>query len=128
DVSCGIAEPRGYLGRVRADWLHELASVGNDGVHGRGHAINHDVEEQARFGRRRPAGHPRAAHFAGRVIECGVTIAPLPEPPAENPAVEVGRTTDVDSGNLDVAYLAVRHSRGHKDSFSRLLKKSVPSC
>src|SRR5580693_4732402 len=54
-VSRGIAEPRGHLGCIRADRLYEFASVGKDGIDGRGHAIDHDVEEQARFRRRRTA-------------------------------------------------------------------------
>src|SRR5207245_1059791 len=70
--------------------------------------------------RRRPADHPRAAHFAGRVVERGATVAPLPEPPTENLGVEVGRTTDIDGGNLDVAHLAIRQCRGHQDSFESL--------
>ncbi len=47
DVSCRVAEPRSDLGRVRADRLHELASVGDDRVKGGGHAVNHDVNEKA---------------------------------------------------------------------------------
>lgn len=46
-VSCGIAKPRGHLGRICADRLHEFASVGNGGFYGRGHAVHHDVDEQA---------------------------------------------------------------------------------
>src|ERR1700682_1053127 len=113
DVSRGIAESRGDLGRIGPDGLHELAAVGKDGVDGRGHAVDHEVDEQARLRRRRPADYPRAAHFAGRIVECDVTIAALPDPPAENLGVEVGRTLEVDRGQLDVANLAVRKRRGH---------------
>ena len=49
NVSRRVAESRGYLGRIRSDRLHELASLSNDGVNGRGHAVNHDVDEQAWF-------------------------------------------------------------------------------
>ena len=34
DVSRRVAEPRGDLGSVRADWLHDLASCGDDRVSG----------------------------------------------------------------------------------------------
>src|SRR2546428_14104779 len=55
DVSRGIAETRSHLRRVRADRLDERASVSNDGVDGRGHAVPHDVDEQAGLRGRRPA-------------------------------------------------------------------------
>jgi len=79
--------------------------VGNDRVDGRRHAVYHDVDEQSRFGRRGPADHPRAAYFAGRVVECGMIVT-LSDSPAENSGVEVGRARNVDSGDLDVADLA----------------------
>lgn len=44
-----IAELRGHLGRVRADRLHEFASVGKDGVDGRGYPVDPDVEKQTRL-------------------------------------------------------------------------------
>jgi hypothetical protein len=47
DVTCGVAEARGYLGSVGADGLNDFAAMGDDGVHGRSHAVHHDVKEQA---------------------------------------------------------------------------------
>jgi hypothetical protein len=46
-VSSRVAEPRSDLGRIRADWLDDLASVGDDGANRCGHAIHHDVKQNA---------------------------------------------------------------------------------
>ena len=89
-VSCGVAEPRGDFRRVRADGLHELAAVGDDGVNRRGDTVDHDVEQQPRRRRGRPAADPGAAHFASRIVERGGAVAPLPDPPAEDFFVELG--------------------------------------
>ena len=43
-VSRRIAEVRGYLRGVHADWLHELAAVGNHGCNCGGNTVNHDVD------------------------------------------------------------------------------------
>src|SRR6266576_2960685 len=48
-VSGGILESRGDLRGVGTDRLHEHAAVGDEGVNRGGHAIHHDVEEQARL-------------------------------------------------------------------------------
>ncbi len=55
DVAGRVPEPRGDLGRVHADGLHDFASVGDYGVDGPCDAVDHDVEEEARLRRRRPA-------------------------------------------------------------------------
>jgi hypothetical protein len=46
--------------------------------------------------------------LAGRVVEGEMTVAALPDPPAEDLGVEVGRALDVDSRDLDVTHLAIR--------------------
>ncbi len=79
-----VAEPRGDLGCVRTDWLHDLASVGEDRVGGRGDILDHDVEEQTRLRGRCPPEYPCAAHFAGRVVEGAMTLAALPDPPTRS--------------------------------------------
>jgi hypothetical protein len=53
-ISCGIAEPGRHRGRGRADRVHDLASVSDDGIEGRGRALDHDVEEQTRYWGRGP--------------------------------------------------------------------------
>lgn len=58
-VSGGVAEPRGYLWCVRTDRRHDIASVGDDGVAGRGDTVDHDVDQQTGV-RRGSAAHPRA--------------------------------------------------------------------
>ncbi len=47
-VSARVSEPRGDLGRVRADRLRDLAPIADDRFDGRGDAVNHDVNEKAR--------------------------------------------------------------------------------
>src|SRR5213080_1872816 len=49
DVSSGIPESRSHLGCVRADRLDERASLGGDGIDRGGHAVDHDINEQARL-------------------------------------------------------------------------------
>src|SRR5206468_102307 len=112
-VSCGVAEPGRDLGRVRADWLHDLAAAGDDRVQSRGHAIDHDVEEIAGRGGGRAPEDPRAAYLAGRVVKGRGTVAPFPDVPAEHPLVKVGRARNVSGGKLDVADLAVRQRWRH---------------
>jgi hypothetical protein len=58
--------------------LHDLASIGDDRVDSRNDTIDHDVEQQAWLGRRRPAEYPCSTHFTGSVVEGGVTVAALP--------------------------------------------------
>src|SRR5256884_3205720 len=113
-VSGGILESRGDLRGVGADRLHEHAAVGDDGVNRRGHAVHHDVEEKARLRPGLAARYPGTAHLADRIVERGMTIAPLPEAPTEDFPVEVGGAMDVEGGNLEVADLAVGTARGHR--------------
>ena len=46
-ISCWVAEPRSDLGRIRADRLHDFTTIGDDGVEGLGHIVNHHVNEKA---------------------------------------------------------------------------------
>src|SRR3989442_4657781 len=98
-VSGGILEPRGDLRGVGADRLHEQAAVGDEGVNRRGHAIHHDVKEQARLTPGLAARDPRPAYLTDCVVECRVAVAP--------------GALHVEGGNLDVADLAVGTGRGH---------------
>ena len=115
-VSGGVAKSSSDLRRVSADRLHQLASVGDHCVDRRRHAVNHDVDEQARLQRWRAAGDPCAAHFTRRVIERRATIAALSELPAENIRVEMGCTLDVVSRDLDVANFSVCQGGCHLNS------------
>src|SRR6266566_4756560 len=102
-VSGGILESRG-----------DLRGVGTEGVNRRGHAIHHDVEEQARLRPGLAARHPRPAYLTDCVVECRVAVAPLPDGPADDLRVEGGGALHVEGGNLDVADLAVGTGRGHR--------------
>src|SRR6266852_7660956 len=82
-VSPRIPEPRSNLGRVRADGLHDLATIGDDSVNGRGHTIDHDVQEEARRSARWASEHPCAAHFSYGVVEGCAAVAAFPDVPAE---------------------------------------------
>src|SRR5260370_30682043 len=113
-VSCWVAEPRRDLGRVRADRLHDFASVGGDGIKGRGHAVNHHVNEKAWAWGRRAVEYPTPAHFTGRVVKRDGTITSISDVPAEHPCVELGGKRNVCSGYLDVADLAVRKRGRHR--------------
>ena len=112
-VSSRVAEPRGDFGRIHADGLHEFAPVGDDGVNRRGDTVDHDVDQQPGRCRRRPAEDPRPAHCASCIVERNRAVAPLPDPPAEDFLVELGRATDIDGGDFDVADLAVCQCRRH---------------
>src|SRR5437660_12629012 len=90
-VSSRIPEPRRNVGRVRADRLHDLATVGDDGINGRGRAIDHNVKQKAGLCAGRAPEYPGAAHFAGRVIKGRTAIAACPDVPAEDLFVEVRR-------------------------------------
>ena len=116
-----ITKSRGHFRRIRADGLHEHTSVGNDRVNGRGHAVHHNVNEKARLRRRFAAHHPRPGYFAGRVVECSVTLTVSPESPTENFGVEIRRTLVVECGNLDVTNFAVCIRGGRQVSFGLLL-------
>src|SRR5712664_3535752 len=97
-VSSRIAEPRRDLGCVRANRLHDLAPLGYHRVNGRGHAVNHDIKPEAGLCCGRAPEHPRAAHFAARIVKCSAAIASFPDSPAEDPLVEVGRARNVCGG------------------------------
>src|SRR5229473_1483337 len=116
-VSCRIAEPRSDLGRVGTDRLHDLASVSDDHVQGRGHTVNHDVKQKAGLGGGRAPDYPCPAHFAGGIVKGGAAITAFPDVPAEDALVEVSRARNVGGGHLDVADLAVRKRRGHQSSW-----------
>jgi hypothetical protein len=70
----GSRKPRGDFRIVRADRLHYLSAVREDGVDGRRDAVDHDVDEQSRFSRRLPAGNPRPADFTGAIVERQVSM------------------------------------------------------
>lgn len=53
-------------------------------------------------------GGPTGVELAGCVIEGLVTVAALPDIPAENCSVEVGRAHNIGGRNLHVTDLAVR--------------------
>src|SRR5262249_13250631 len=113
------AEARRNLRCVAADWLHEFSAMGDDRINGCLYTVDHDVNEQARSRRRRPADHPRAAHFAGRVIKGRMAITALPQPPAKHLRVEVGRAPDFVRGVFDVTDFAICQSRRHSTFPSR---------
>src|SRR5256884_7916052 len=82
-VSGGILESRGDLRGVGTDRLHEHAAVGDEGVNRRGHAIHHDVEEQARLRPGLAARYPGTPYLAARTVAPGMTTAPLPDGPTQ---------------------------------------------
>src|SRR5437879_1286154 len=114
-----VAEPRSDLGSIRADRLDDLAPIRGDRVNGRGYAVDHDVDQKAWLGCGRAPEYPGAAHLAGRIVKGGTAIAALPDVPAEDPPVEIGRLRNVRGGNLDVADLAIRKRGRHPCSFRR---------
>ena len=106
-VAARIAEAGGDFGGVGAEGLHDLAAGGDDGVQGGGHAIHHDVEQQAGLGGGRASEDPGAADFAGGVVKGGGAISALADVPAEGAAVELGRARNVGGGHLEITDLAV---------------------
>jgi len=115
-VSCGIAKPGSDLGRVRADGLHDLTPVDYDRVNGRGHTVHHNVKQEPGLCGGRAPEHPRAAHFAGRIVKSSAAIAAFPDVPAEDALVEVGRARNVRSGHLDVTDFPIRKRGRHRHS------------
>src|SRR5207247_4667679 len=99
NVASGVAEAGGDLGRVRADGLHELAPVGDDGVNRGGRTVHHDVNEQPWRGRR-SASHPGAAHLAHSIVERDRAVTALPDLPAENLLIEFSGAVDVDRRHM----------------------------
>src|SRR5206468_9769051 len=79
--------------------------------------------QQPRRRRRGPAAYPGAAHPAGRIVERYRAVTPLPDPPAEGFLVELGRTTDIDGRDLDVADFSVCRRGSHEvpSSLRRIL-------
>jgi len=47
DIPGWVGEPGRYLGCVRADGLHDLAAMGDDGIEDGGDIVDHDVDQQA---------------------------------------------------------------------------------
>jgi hypothetical protein len=59
-------------------------------VDGRSSIGDHDIDQQTGLGCGRSAGHPCTANLADRVVEGDLTVASLPDLPAEDLAVELG--------------------------------------
>lgn len=79
-----------HLMLISVDGLHDRAARSDDGLD-RGRSIrDHDEHEQAWISRGRASKHPRAAHFADRIIESGRAVAALPCVPTEDLLVELG--------------------------------------
>src|ERR1700686_3536296 len=89
-VSAGIAKSGGDFWGVFADFLHDLASVGDYQFERFGDAVDHDVQQQAWLFGGRAAQHPRSAHFADAIVEGGGAVAALPDVPAKNLFVKLG--------------------------------------
>jgi len=106
-ISAGVAEPGSDFRRVSADGLHDFAPVRDDRVEGRRNAVDHDVKEQARRPAGRSAANPGSAHFSSRVIEGNSTVPTLPDRPAEDLSIKIGRALDVRGGHLDITNFAV---------------------
>jgi len=121
-VSSGIAETRGDLRGVGADWLDDLAAMGYYGVNGGGYAVYHDAKEEAGLCGRRAPKHPRAAHFVDCIVKRRGAIAAFSDVPAEHRFVEFGRACNVVGGHFDVANFAIRKCRRHGHSLGRRAK------
>ena len=74
---------------IRIDRLHDLAACGDDGLDGCRGTRDHDEHEQAWISRGRAFRYPRAAHFAGRVVESSRAVTALPDVPAEGLLVSI---------------------------------------
>src|SRR5439155_193604 len=98
----------GDLGRIGANRLHDLASLGNHGLDRRSHAVTPDVDEQPWHARRRTANNPGAAHCASGIVEGDGAIAASPKSPPKDLFVELRRPTQVDRRNLNVTDFSVR--------------------
>src|ERR1700758_1572718 len=119
-ISARISKARGNLGRVRSDGLDDFAATGNDGVKRRGHTVHKDVEEQA-DGRpgRAPEEHPRAAHFADRIVKGGGAVTAPADVPTEEFAIKLRRARNVRSGHFEIANLAICHCGRHESSLKK---------
>ena len=118
NVSRGIAEARGDFRRVRANGLHEFAALGHELIDSRGHAVDHDIDEQSGRRRRRPARDPCPAHLAHSIVEGEGAVTPLSGLPTKNLFVEFSRALDVARGYLDVADFAVTQSWSHRSALT----------
>src|SRR2546425_12367351 len=85
-VSRRVAEPRSDFGRVCANRLHDLAPIGDDHLHGRGHAVDDDVNEKTGLCGGRGPVLPSAAYLAGRTVKDRTTTTTSPGGPAECPS------------------------------------------
>jgi len=65
--------------------------MGYHGVHGRGHAVHHDVKQEAGLCGGWAPEHSGAAYFAGGIVKRSAAVTAFPDGPAEDPIVEVGR-------------------------------------
>ena len=74
---------------IRVDRLHDLAACSDDGLDRCRGTGDHDGHQQAWISRGRASKDPRAAHFAGRVVESGRAVIALPDVPAEGLLVEL---------------------------------------
>jgi hypothetical protein len=62
--------------------------------------IDHRVHLEAGYRGGRPSQDPSAAHLAGRVVKGSLSIAALPDIPAEDALVELGRARNIGSRHL----------------------------
>src|SRR5579862_9532638 len=92
DIADGVGEPRGDLGRVRADGLHDRAAVGDDARNRCLDAVDHDVNEHAHGLRGGTAKHPGAADLADAIVESERAIAASAGFPSEDLTIERGRS------------------------------------
>jgi hypothetical protein len=90
DVPSGIAKPRGDLGKIRSDRLHDLSAVLDCRGESCGHTIDHDVDQHAGGCRRRPTSDPRATYLADTVVKRDCTIASPSTLPPDHCLVESG--------------------------------------
>src|SRR5258706_1135173 len=88
--------------------LDNLASLRDDRVHGRLHAVDHDINQKSSRGGGRTPRHPRSTDSAHRVVERERAVTSPARLPAEDARVERGGAIDVDGRNLEITDLAVR--------------------
>ena len=102
------------------NWETRTAAIGNDRVHSRSRAIDHDVNENAGLGRRWTPEYPPAAHLSGSIVKRGLAVAALPDAPTEHPAIELGGARHIGRRNLEVADFSVRKRGSHLLSLEKL--------
>jgi hypothetical protein len=101
-ISAGITEARRNLGRIGTDWLHDLATLGDNGIDSRSNTVTPDIDQQPWRACRRSTSDPSATHCAGGIVESCGAIAPLPKSPTKDFFVELRCATNVEGRNLDV--------------------------